>query len=250
MGQIENIKPPGPSSSSKTTTKKSKKKSNKISDVADVTDEFHINDQNLAVNVNVNVNVVKSTTGTSVTTDKDNIDEEDSSSPEEAVSSVNNFDEEDTQTESDLDLTQPETTALAWVDRSFEVRVKKLQRTQQIRQVTAVALIRAVQALRRIDEVLQRSTLFWTHLGLSTSHLSQMKTTLTHWISYASQNERLRQRLFLRLSEYSKFWSAFENCASLYCEKLSREQPTMFHYIIEMETRAGCMDTVRSMRFI
>jgi len=119
-------------------------------------------------------------------------------------------------------------------------------RVQQVRKVSAVALVRAVAALRKVDDVLQRTTGFWTHLSLSTSQCSQMRDALTKWIGYASTKERLRERLLHRLDEYSQFWTLFEACASAYCSELKRGQETMFRFLSEMETRADCLETVKS----
>lgn len=107
--------------------------------------------------------------------------------------------------------------------------------------------MRAVAALRKVDDVLQRTTGFWTHLSLSTSQCSQMRDALTKWIGYASSKERLRERLLTRLDEYSQFWRLFEACASAYCSELKRGQETMFRFLSEMETRADCLDTVKSL---
>ncbi|CAD7937796.1 unnamed protein product [Amoebophrya sp. A25] len=121
------------------------------------------------------------------------------------------------------------------------------QRAQQIRHRSAIALMRAVSALRKVDEVLQRSTMFWSHLGMTTSQVAQMKDTLTLWIKHASSNEKLRQRLNERLEQYRKFWLEFETCSLRYCEELREGCNRMFSFLTQMETRADCLDTVKSM---
>merc|ERR1712066_1139909 len=89
-------------------------------------------------------------------------------------------------------------------------------RLQRLRHQSAIALMRAVSALRKVDEVLQHSTMFWTHLGMSTSQVAQMKDTLLTWIKHASNNSKLRERFNQRLQQYREFWQEFETCSKLY----------------------------------
>eukprot|EP00392_Amoebophrya_sp_AT5.2_P000406 g407.t1 len=118
---------------------------------------------------------------------------------------------------------------------------------QRIRHQSAIALMRAISALRKVDEVLQRSTMFWSHLGLTTGQVAQMKDTLTLWIKHASTNEKLRMRLNERLEQYRQFWAEFETCSVLYCEELREGCNRMFSFLLQMETRADCLDTVKNM---
>ncbi len=118
---------------------------------------------------------------------------------------------------------------------------------QRIRHQSAIALMRAVSALRKVDEILQKSTMFWSHLGLTTGQVSQMKDTLTLWIKYASSNEKLRKRLHERLEQYRMFWLEFERCSVLYCDELRKGSNRMFAFLLQMETRADALDTVKNM---
>lgn len=117
---------------------------------------------------------------------------------------------------------------------------------QSVRQQCAIALMRAVQALRQVASVLSRSTLFWTHLGTSTHAVAQMKSMLQKWIRYASSNQRLKQRLKIRLQEYSNFWRDFEIASNHYCRELLQGRDRMFHFLSQMESRANYIDTVKA----
>lgn len=96
-------------------------------------------------------------------------------------------------------------------------------------------------------QVLQRSTMFWTHLSLSTAQVRQMKDTLSTWVKHSASNEQLRRKFSERLAAYAAFWKELELSAKLYCDELRESSVRMFAYLRSFENKADTIQTVRSL---
>lgn len=122
--------------------------------------------------------------------------------------------------------------------------------TQTAEAVThsSASLLRALRELKRVDEILQGCSAFWTNMDCTVEKLSQMKEHTECLVSYAANSKPLRERFEQRLGQYQSFWNSLERLCRQYCLDHQASSKRMYEVIREVADAADVIDTAQSAR--
>jgi len=113
---------------------------------------------------------------------------------------------------------------------------------------SAAALLRALRELKRVDQILNGCSAFWSNMDGTVQRLAQMKEHTENLINYASTSPRLRVRFEQRLTEYMSFWASLERLCRQYCLDHQVAAGKMHEFIRDMTDAANLIDTAESAR--
>jgi len=113
---------------------------------------------------------------------------------------------------------------------------------------TSGSLLRALRELKRVDEILQGCSAFWSNMDGTVQKLAQMKEHTECLVNFANSSKPLRERFEQRLGEYTSFWSSLERLCRQYCMDHQAFSKQMHAMMREVSDAADFMDTAQSAR--
>jgi len=113
---------------------------------------------------------------------------------------------------------------------------------------SAAILLRALQELKRVDEILHNCSAFWANMDGTVQKLSQMKEHTELLVKYAASSKPLRERFEQRLTDYTEFWSSLERLCRRYCVDHQVLSKQMYKFISEVNDASDMIDTSESVR--
>lgn len=113
---------------------------------------------------------------------------------------------------------------------------------------TSGSLLRALRELKRVDEILQGCSAFWSNMDGTVQKLAQMKEHTECLVNFANSSKPLRERFEQRLGEYTSFWSSLERLCRQYCMDHQTFSKQMHAMMREVSDAADFMDTAQSAR--
>jgi len=113
---------------------------------------------------------------------------------------------------------------------------------------SSASLLRALRELKRVDEILQGCSAFWSNMDGTVQKLAQMKEHTEVLVNYANSSKPLRDRFEQRLTEYTQFWLSLERLCRQYCLDHQTSAKAMHDVIREVSDAADVYDTAQSVR--
>lgn len=104
-------------------------------------------------------------------------------------------------------------------------------------------LLKALQELRRVSQILSECMDFWTNMDCTVQELTRLKDHVGSFVKHAAKSARLRARFDERLTEYSNFWASLMTLCEQYCAAVEPALFKMRALITKVETIADTMDT-------
>jgi len=108
-------------------------------------------------------------------------------------------------------------------------------------------LIKALNELRKIDQILSRCAGFWASMDSTIERLSQMKDRTERLISYGATHPRFRQRFEQRLEEYRHFWEQLRALCQEYLKDAAKRTEKIYEFLITVGETADCVDSMMAM---
>jgi len=106
----------------------------------------------------------------------------------------------------------------------------------------AYPLLRALRELRRVGEILQECSAFWTRMGSTVQELSRFKEHTQVLLEYASKSSKLKERFLLRVAEYDEFWGSLMKLCEQYCLQMQPGLQKTHHFISKVEGAADALE--------
>jgi len=113
---------------------------------------------------------------------------------------------------------------------------------------SSASLLRALRELKRVDEILQGCSSFWSNMDSTVQKLSQMKEHTECLVNYAANSKPLRERFEQRLGEYVAFWNSLERLCRQYVVDHQASSKRMYEVIREVSDVTDVIDTAQSAR--
>ena len=113
---------------------------------------------------------------------------------------------------------------------------------------TSGSLLRALRELKRVDEILQGCSAFWSNMDGTVQKLAQMKEHTECLVNFANSSKPLRERFEQRLGEYTSFWTSLERLCRQYCMDHQAFSKQMHAMMREVSDAADFLDTAQSAR--
>jgi len=111
---------------------------------------------------------------------------------------------------------------------------------------SSASLLRALRELKRVDEILQGCTSFWSNMDGTVQKLAQMKEHTETLVRYAGNSKNLRDRFEQRVDDYSRFWSSLERLCKQYVTDHQAASKRTYEMIREASDFADVVDTQRA----
>lgn len=113
---------------------------------------------------------------------------------------------------------------------------------------TSGSLLRALRELKRVDEILQGCSAFWSNMDGTVQKLAQMKEHTECLVNFANSSKPLKERFEQRLGEYTTFWTSLERLCRQYCMDHQSFSKQMHAMMREVSDTADFLDTAQSAR--
>jgi len=111
------------------------------------------------------------------------------------------------------------------------------------------SLLRALRELKRVDQILEGCTAFWSNMDGTVERLQQMKDHTEQLVSVASKSKALKDKFDERLAAYTDFWASLERLCRQYCADHQVSSKRMYEVIREVSEAADVIDTNRALQF-
>lgn len=104
-------------------------------------------------------------------------------------------------------------------------------------------LSRALDALKKVDDIIKADVAFWQHVNAMVHKLTQMQQHAACFAQCATDSERLHARIEQRMDEYINMWVAFELCCQQYIAEHQQSEIPVQELSQKLENARDCVST-------